>query len=273
MNSYIRKLIVVFTCYRSLKPYVKFMLTRLTKKRKRENDNKVVQKNSSDEIYLEFLKGRKLLNNQKGYWSLDPMIELKKLNEYYQNEYWNSFKKGIYHNVNNRDIDHFNLISKYVKGFSKTKKTILNFGSGHLGSSFLFYFSGHRVINFDLQPAKTNLVLESDNWININSLSNLNHKVDLLYSSHSLEHVQSLDDFEKDFFNIVKAKGYVFFEVPNENELDVKIDFPHTYYFRKEYFKNLPFLEILCDVFSHDKFPNIPKDNGDVIRYIGRKKL
>ncbi len=54
-------------------------------------------------------------------------------------------KKGIYHNVNTRDLDHYNLIMKNTKGFFNSKKTILNFGSGHLGCSFLFYFSGHKV--------------------------------------------------------------------------------------------------------------------------------
>ena len=41
-------------------------------------------------------------------------------------------------------------------GFS-IQKTI-KFWIGTLGCSFLFYFSGHKVINLDLEPARTYLI-------------------------------------------------------------------------------------------------------------------
>ena len=194
------------------------------------------------------------------------------MNDYYTQAYWKDFKKGIYHNVNTRDLDHYHLIIKNSNGFFNSKKTILNFGSGHLGCSFLFYFSGHKVINLDLEPARTYLIKDSDDWININDIDDLNCEIDFLYSSHSLEHVQSISSFEKSFFNRLKPGGHLFFEVPNEKKESVKIHIPHTYYFRKDYFNNLDFKKILCETYDNDIFPNKKSINGNVIRYLAKKQ-
>lgn len=272
MYSYINKIFVAFKCHRSLRPYIKFLKVKLSNRSKKFVDSydEKINLKEIDPSKL-FLENKKLKYDKRGYWKIDPMINLKTLDEYYKSHYWKNFKKGIYHNVNLRDLDHFNLIIKNIKGFSETKKTILNFGSGHLGASFLFYFSGHRVINFDLQPAKTPLINESSDWINVNSLDDIKHEVDFLYSSHSLEHVHSLENFENTFLKMIKNKAHVFFEVPNEKENLVKIDIPHTYYFKKEYFKNLPFIEILCETYSIKDFPNNIDSEGDVIRYLAKK--
>lgn len=272
MILYFNKIIVAIKCYRALPAYLKFLRRRLFFSRPLEK-NKPLDSQKSKKIDPNqlFLKNRSLKNHANGYWYLNPSINLDELNDYYSQAYWKDFKKGIYHNVNTRDLDHYNLIMKHSNGFFNSKKTILNFGSGHLGCSFLFYFSGHKVVNLDLEPASTQLIKNSNDWINIKNLDDLNCEIDFLYSSHSLEHVQSITSFEKKFFSKIKSGGYLFFEVPNEKKESVKIHIPHTYYFRKDYFNQLNFNKIFCETYNIDKFPNKKSSNGDIIRYLAKK--
>jgi len=272
MILYFKKIIVAIRCFRALPAYLKFLNRRLFVSKPLDKNEpsdsemlKIIDPN------LLFLNNRSLKNHSNGYWYIDPSINLNDLNDYYTQAYWKDFKKGIYHNVNLRDLDHYNLIIKYSNGYFDSKRTILNFGSGHLGCSFLFYFSGHKVINFDLEPANTHLIKSSDDWINIKNLDELNFEIDFLYSSHSLEHVQSVSFFENNFFSKIKPGGHLFFEVPNEKKESVKIHIPHTYYFRKDYFNHLKFNKILCETYNNDKFPNKKTSNGDVIRYLAKK--
>jgi len=272
MKQYLIQAIVALKSFRSLPSYLKFLWIKVLKAKFIINEKSTENHNKNHINVVElFTDGMSLKNSSKGYWSINPMIDKDLLNKYYQYNYWEEFKKGINHNVNLRDLDHFNLIMKYSSSFFKSKKTILNFGSGHLGCSFLFYFSGHKVINMDLYPAKTHLIENSDDWVNIKNLTDLNCEIDFLYSSHSLEHVHSVNSFEHDFFPKIKSGGLLFFEVPNEKNESVKIDIPHTYYFREEYFNNLPFNTILLETYNTNKFPNKRLDNGDVIRYLGKK--
>ena len=50
-----------------------------------------------------------------------------------------------------------------------------------------------------------------------------------------------------------------------------KIVPPHTYYFRKEFFENLNFNLIDLNIYSQIKFPHPIDDEGEIIRYIGKK--
>ena len=205
MNLYIKKILVAIISYKALPAYLKFLIKKIfTPKPKNQQESFIPDiKRKIDPNQL-FLNNKSLKNHINGYWYIEPSIDLKDLNDYYTQAYWKDFKKGIYHNVNTRDLDHYHLIIKNSNGFFNSKKTILNFGSGHLGCSFLFYFSGHKVINLDLEPARTYLIKDSDDWININDIDDLNCEIDFLYSSHSLEHVQSISSFEKSFFNRLK---------------------------------------------------------------------
>lgn len=272
MILYVKKFFVAIICFRALPAYLKFLIRRLSVSKPLEKninlESEMIKK--IDPAVL-FLNNRSLKNHANGYWYIYPSINLDDLNNYYSESYWRDFKKGINHNVNKRDLDHYNLILKHLNGYFDSKKTILNFGSGHLGCSFLFYFSGHKVINLDLEPANTHLIRNSDDWINIKNIDDLHCEIDFLYSSHSLEHVQSISSFENNFFSKIKPGGHLFFEVPNEKKESVKIDIPHTYYFRKDYFNNLDFNKILCETYDHEKFPNKKSNDGDVIRYLAKK--
>ena len=186
MKLYLIQVIVALKAFRSLPAYLTFLCRKvLQTKPKIKKSIENLNKPQINAVEL-FTDGRSLKNYSKGYWSIYPMIDKDLLNKYYENNYWEEFKKGIYHNVTLRDLDHFNLIMKHSTPFFKSKKTILNFGAGHLGCSFLFYFSGHKVINIDLEPSKTHLIETSDDWVNINNLTDLNCEIDFLYSSHSM---------------------------------------------------------------------------------------
>ena len=104
---------------------------------------------------------------------------------------------------------------------------------------------------------------------------------DLIYGSHSLEHVLDLDKTMKIFDKILKPGGLIFMEVPNCHQdcksgyPDDKLDPPHTYYFTRKYFDSLAgFKVILNKTFYESKTGPYMVSNGDdgeVIRFLARK--
>ena len=109
---------------------------------------------------------------------------------------------------------HYHLLKKYIpEFFNSGKKTIVNFGAGGGGISNLFWFDGFEIIN--VEPSGTPQSYES-NWKTIDSIYELDEEessIDLLYGSHSLEHVQSINDFKKVSSKVLKSGGYMFWEV------------------------------------------------------------
>ena len=77
--------------------------------------------------------------------------------------------------------------------------------------------------------------------LDVNQISSIEEagerQYDLIYSSHSLEHVQNLHETLYEFNSIVKANGYVFIEVPNianRTVFEMMHHAPHTYNFSQE---------------------------------------
>ena len=115
------------------------------------------------------------------------------------------------------------------------------------------------------------------NWETVSSLDQVLDKVDFVYASHSLEHIQDIDNFLRQVKKILQPDGYVFWEVPNgvletqKGEKKVILP-PHTYFFTKHYFNDLKFLAILNETFKEGTFPNYPcpLGRGEVIRFLGK---
>ncbi len=220
-----------------------------------------------------FIQNRYLENSSNGYWELKPKLTSKELNEYYSTIYYKHHRKKIEKNITPRDLDQFMIIKNKILDLEKRKLKILNFGSGYSGLSYLFMLNGHEVINVD--PACEN----NDNFgiKYIKSLDQFNDKTDFFFSSHSLEHVENLDSLLYNVSNILNNNGYLFIEVPNcglDNKnggFNGKIIPPHTYYFRKEFFKNLNYNLVDLNIYSQIKFPHPIHDEGEIIRYIGKK--
>ena len=278
MKTKIKFLITLLKCYKVLTPFFKYyFLYKISKKQQIETLNQVKNNSSIEEKDL-FINEKSLKHyKEKGYWELVPKINIESLNSYYSNSYWQEFRSGnISYTVNPRDVDHYNMIINKNKNFNRTKKTIVNFGSGHLGISFLFYYMGHNIINVDLHTP--DLKIKSSNFLFKKSLDFIDSKVDLFYSSHSLEHVHDLNYFEKKLNPILNDGGLLFFEVPNSETINFnnggisgEIIIPHTYYFTKKYFFKLPFKKQILNSFSSISYPNKKNNEGDVLRYLAQK--
>ncbi len=217
-----------------------------------------------------------------GYWSISPMPTSEDLDFYYKNIYWGQrggkASQGL---VIQRDIDHLRLLLSIIPELQTKKFRCLNFGAGHGGISYLLHAMGHEIINVEPSGLSLNLV---DRWTVLETLVSIEGEFDLVYGSHSLEHVQNIDEFMLKISQHLKPDGYVFFEVPNcrqtncENLLnggqDGKIRPPHTYYFTTDYFNSLSGEPLLISTFHEERWPNIlaSKEDGEVIRYLGRGK-
>jgi predicted SAM-dependent methyltransferase len=213
-----------------------------------------------------FLKS-KLTYNKRGFYYLDPMPSNKFLEEYYEKVYWLA-RYDLNYPVRSRDIEHFKMIIGFYKEFNKSPKKILNFGSGHGGASYLFHAANHVIYNYDYETTKKNT--SDERWHSINSLDKIDFKFDLIYGSHSLEHVNNIDETMKKFQDISHDKTIFFFEVPN-HYYRKNINPPHTYYFTREFFSNSFEKVDFCKTFVNNEMAE--KDTGYVIRFHTRSNL
>ncbi len=208
--------------------------------------------------------------DSKGYFYLHEKIDEELLNRYYNAAYWEN-RGDKTRLLRIRDIDHFELLNKIYPDFSKSENTILNFGAGHGGISFLFHSAGHKVINFEPSGMPS---YNLENFIQKNRLIDINSKVNLIYSSHSLEHVLDIKKTLKEFQRLSDKNTIFFFEVPNGNNKNIqKVVVPHTYIFMKQFFYN--FFEIcdFCAIYTGDHvhhYSECSDEDGYWLRFIGK---
>lgn len=225
----------------------------------------------------------RLKYSDDGYYYLDPMPSVADLNEYYSNFYWDKTKKSkkIY-GANSRDFLHYHLLKKYISQELATGKVLLNFGAGHGGISHLCWLDGMDVVN--IEPS---LLPEfyKERWKTYADISEVEDaSIDLIYGSHSLEHVQDIEHSKKEFKRVLKPNGFLFWEVPNAENENVgsqngRVDIPHTYYFKRDFFNNWFSEVLLNDGFEQEswKKTNIIENwykykdpKGRVVRALGR---
>lgn len=204
--------------------------------------------------------------DESGFYYLDPMPSKDFLKKYYEETYWQNRNDKI-HPIRVRDIEHYKLLKKVYPNFDQHSKKILNFGAGHGGLSVLLHAANHQIYNFDL--SKTDRLF-NERWNSINELEKITDKFDLIYGSHSLEHVQNIRETIKKFNEISHENTIYFFEVPN-NFNDRKIEAPHTYYFTKKFFYNCFEKYDYCE--TVDALGVEKKDEGGVIRFLSKHKI
>ena len=241
--------------------------------------------------FIEFQKfenqvfGKKSLKwNTEGYWEMYPMPSESELFKFYSEIYWlnNHYYKDIL--LNYRDISHLKFVEKYMANSLGTNSTFLNFGAGHGGLSYLMAAKNIKVIN--IEPSK----IYSSDLINFNSFKNLdefnqsdlkNEKVDLLYSSHTLEHLTDPNYFFNSISKLLKPKGKVFIEVPNcrrlpipknyaEGGCDGKTTGSHLIYFTKDFFEKIGSeIFFISEQNNQTKYKEVTsEDEADCIRAI-----
>ncbi len=220
---------------------------------------------------------KRSIKKLKNYYQLHPMPSTDELNEYYQNNYWEWIsKEGKNEGFTNRDKEHFSILKEKVPSLFAKPQKILNFGAGHGGISHLFWKEKFSVVN--VEPSKMNINYEN-RWEQYSDIQeiNLDNKFDLIYGSHSLEHVNNLEEFYLKIEKLLKPKGYIFWEVPNGNNpvnggCNGRIHAPHTYYFTKNYFNEINNFEVIYNqLFDNYKEETDDEFNAEVIRYLGRK--
>ena len=140
---------------------------------------------------------------------------------------------------------HYSLLNDYVPQVLASGKVFLNFGAGHGGMSNLCWLAGMEVINVEPSSLPDFYKTRWKTFSDIADIADIedieDSSVDLIYSSHSLEHVQDIAKIQKEFQRVIKQDGLLFFEVPNADNVTIgpknsKVDIPHTYYFQKDFF-------------------------------------
>ena len=195
---------------------------------------------------------KKLIWNNLGFWETNPKPTDEELERFYSKIYWLNNKYYKERLLIPRDIDHFLFLKEKLYKTFDNKINFLNFGAGHGGISFLFAVNNSNV--FNVEPTSIfNPFKNQNNFLNFNELIEYNKKnnifFDLIYSSHTIEHIIDPIDFFKKSFSILKKDGKMFIEVPNcrrskkdlkhlEGGYDGKIIGSHLIYFTKDFFEN-----------------------------------
>ena len=218
-----------------------------------------------------------LKKSEHGYWFLNPMPSENELDKYYNSLYWEG-RGGKNDIVIASDLIHFDILKRYVNEFQENK-ILMNFGSGHGGLSHLAWIQGLKIIN--IEPGGMSKSY-NQRWQFYKSIDDApDNSADILYGSHSLEHVQNIDKFLIEAKRVLKNNGIMFWEVPNaicETNGAMKgiIDIPHTYYYTTKFFENI-FGEIILNMaFDEeedtkiDEWENYNNPRGSIIRAIGR---
>jgi len=137
--------------------------------------------------------------SEDGYYFLEPMPTVDDLNAYYSSLYWDS-RAGKSYGVNTRDIVHFEILKEFLSDILVEGKVFMNFGAGHGGISNLLWLEGMDIVNVEpsLLPQ-----FYMERWTTVEDISKLeSNSVDLIYGSHSLEHVQDIDEFKAEIKSI-----------------------------------------------------------------------
>lgn len=253
---------------------VNFFLTRLLGMR-------IVQANSiagNSTARKVFAKCR-LSYSEDGFYFLTPMPTVDDLNTYYSSLYWDS-RAGKRYGVNTRDIVHFAILKEFISDTLVEGKVFMNFGAGHGGISNLLWLEGMDIVNVEpsLLPQ-----FYTERWTTVEDIRKLKqNSVDLIYGSHSLEHVQDIEEFKAEVKRVLKPNGFVFWEVPNakcpsNGAQKGKVDIPHTYYFETTFFEKWFSRTVMCGGYLQSQGFGVIQDwkkfedaKGTVIRALGQ---
>lgn len=232
------------------------------------NGHENVRLQESENLPDQFWRNRSLQWHEDGYWLVTPMPTKEELDQYYATTYWQS-RGGKRCLVSQRDLNHFLEIKKLYP--EKTFSRVLNLGAGHGGISILFYMTGAKVTN--IEPSGLDLGLD---WECLSNFEEAKGSYDLIYGSHSLEHLIDIKAFFDHAEKIMSPSGIFYFEVPNCHQDNSKsypggkLQIPHTYYFTRDFFQKLPYKVTLNKTYSSiDKslYTQLDDDTGDVIRF------
>ena len=171
-----------------------------------------------------------------------PQISAKKLDDYYSVHFWSirgpSELKDSVFSADNTDRPKHQLEFLNENGLTKVEN-MLDFGAGLCGAPAVFKQQGFCDDITILDPSSQ--AKEIADMLGVAQISTVEEmggrKFDLLYSSHSLEHVQDLRETLDRFSAVVKEGGHILIEVPNianRTVMEMSHHAPHTYNFSEE---------------------------------------
>lgn len=185
-------------------------------------------------------KKTKKTNYKNLFYYRSPMPSQSFFEKYYKKAYLYAKIRGVNQIVSTREINQLDFILNSKKNFNFKNKKILNFGAGHGGFSILASFLGANITEIDT----TNYELKyfNKNIIRFSDFSNVQDKeFDLIYASHTLEHVTDISFVLKMFKKLSHNNTFYFFEVPN-GKLDLNSgNVFHNYFFFKKFFEKIFF--------------------------------
>ena len=195
-----------------------------------------------DKKYFGDLKIYKCNNCDFSY--ANPMPNIENLNYFYENIYRLPFRPPYWLSNNEEDLskkflDDRNL--NYLLYLStlidlKSIENIYDFGAGigDLGYAIKKKFPNVNLFCTEYDKQCLN-ILKKRSYNNIN-IEKLDTKFDMIITTHSLEHLSDVEIFSK-FYELLKPKGYLFFEIPyctEEYFSGRPYDGPHLLFYTKK---------------------------------------
>ena len=186
-----------------------------------------------------YIKSKKI-NYKNLFYHRSPMPSQSFFEKHYEEAYSYLKIMDLPQNVKGREINQLDYILNSKKNFDFKTKEILNFGAGNGGFSILTSLLGAHVTEIDVTNHRTKCF--DRNITRFNDLSDVqDKKFDLIYASHTLEHVTDISSVLQMLKKISHDNTFYYFEVPN-GKLDLEKDNVfHTYYFFKEFFEKIFF--------------------------------
>lgn len=186
---------------------------------------------------FELFTGKKIIICQNcDLGTIYPKLSEEILVKFYSQDYWVAESGDLETCENNRTTSTYTMLKEYLN-FADIK-TGLEFGSA--SAQLSRYFQMHeKNVTFDcvdpgivwqekLKPFIRNIY---------NDIKKIDNTYDMVFGSHSLEHVPDINDYFGYFVQRLNPKGYLYFEIPNSVEKErifgdePDYHFPHTYFF------------------------------------------
>jgi len=173
---------------------------------------------------------------------LEPMPTNQELEQYYTSGFWND-KSVLRESINTNPADGERAATQinFIKQFINIKNitSFMEFGAGHAELSYKFHQENPSakisIVEPDLYFREKHLEIGIINKA-FKDIHSVNCEFDLIVASHSLEHVNNIEQTILKFKKILKPNSILMFEVPHACELYFnyyQTDLPHTYFFNK----------------------------------------
>ena len=213
--------------------------------------------NFLSEYLLEIKEDHEFFKNAKIYRCsscdfafVNPMPNEQKLNEFYEKVYRSegrppylvspNYEDQKKHYLEDKNLSYLLYLTSLID--VKNVKTIYDFGGGDGDLGYALKEISHIKLYCTENDSYCEKILEDRGYNNIKDFSKVDKKFDLIITTHSLEHLSSVNSVFEKFKKLLNPNGYIFFEVPNcpeEYWAGRPYDGPHLLFYTKKSFEKL----------------------------------